>query len=105
MNNSPKIVFSRTLKRADWINTRLVKDGMLGEVWKLKEQSGKDLTILGSGSIVAQLAQAGLIDSFHSSRYTLSKTVHFSGNLCSRTGTRNRFTEGRVAKVEPISNP
>lgn len=64
MNNSPKIVFSRTLNRADWTNTRLVKDDMLGEVRKLKEQSGKDLTILGSGSIVAQLAQAGLIDEY-----------------------------------------
>jgi dihydrofolate reductase len=63
MNSSPKIVFSRTLKRADWPNTRLVKD-MLGEVRKLKQQSGKDLTILGSGSIVAQLAQAGLIDEY-----------------------------------------
>lgn len=64
MNNSPKIVFSRTLNRADWTNTRLVKDDMLGEVRKLKEQSGKDLTILGSGSIVAQLAHAGLIDEY-----------------------------------------
>jgi dihydrofolate reductase len=64
MNNSPKIVFSRTLDRVDWVNTRLVKDDMLGEVRKLKQQSGKDLTILGSGSIVAQLAQAGLIDEY-----------------------------------------
>lgn len=37
---------------------------MLGEVRKLKQQSGQDLTILGSGSIVAQLAQAGLIDEY-----------------------------------------
>jgi dihydrofolate reductase len=64
MNSSPKIVFSRTLKRADWANTLLVKNDMLGEVRKLKQQSGKDLTILGSGSIVAQLAQAGLIDEY-----------------------------------------
>lgn len=64
MNNSPKIVFSRTLKKTDWINTRLVKDDMLGEVRKLKHQPGKGMTILGSGSIVAQLAQAGLIDEY-----------------------------------------
>jgi dihydrofolate reductase len=64
MNSSPKIVFSRTLSKADWANTRLVKDDMLGEVRKLKQQSGKDLTVLGSGSIVAQLAQAGLIDEY-----------------------------------------
>src|SRR5262245_15554081 len=64
MNRSPKIVFSRTLTRADWANTRLVKDDLPGEVRKLKKQSDKGLTILGSGSIVAQLAQAGLIDEY-----------------------------------------
>src|SRR4029453_18883078 len=54
MNISPKIVFSRTLKKADWTNTRLVQNDMLGEVRRLKQQPGKDLTILGSGSLVAQ---------------------------------------------------
>ncbi len=64
MNRAEKIVFSRTLTNADWNNTRLVKDDMLAEVRRLKQGSGKDLTILGSGSIVAQLAQEGLIDGF-----------------------------------------
>jgi dihydrofolate reductase len=64
MNSSPKIVFSRTLKNADWTNTRLVKDDIVPEVRNLKQQPGKDLTILGSGSIVVQLAQAGLIDEY-----------------------------------------
>jgi dihydrofolate reductase len=64
MNGSPKIVFSRTLAKADWSNTRLVKEDMLGEVRKLKKEAGPDLTLLGSGSIVAQLAQAGLIDRY-----------------------------------------
>jgi dihydrofolate reductase len=65
MNSSEKIVFSRTLRTADWNNTRLVKDDMLGEVRRLKQGSGKDLTILGSGSIVSQLAQEGLIDEYN----------------------------------------
>lgn len=64
MNSAEKIVFSRTLKNVDWNNTRLVTDDMLAEVRRLKQGSGKDLTILGSGSIVAQLAQEGLIDEF-----------------------------------------
>ena len=63
MNNSPKIVFSRTLATADWANTRLVRENMLEEVRQLKRR-GSNLTILGSGSIVAQLAQAGLIDEY-----------------------------------------
>jgi dihydrofolate reductase len=65
MNKSEKIVFSRTLQKADWNNTRLVKDDMIAEVRRLKQQSGKDLTVLGSGSIVSQLAEAGLIDEYH----------------------------------------
>ncbi len=62
MNRSEKIVFSRTLDNADWNNTRLVKTDMVAEVRRLKQGSGKDLTVLGSGSIVSQLAQEGLID-------------------------------------------
>ena len=64
MNRSEKIVFSRTLAKADWNNTRLVKDDMIGEVRRLKAGTGKDLAVLGSGSIVAQLAQEGLIDEY-----------------------------------------
>lgn len=64
MNASSKIVFSRTLKQADWNNTRLVKDDLLGEVRKMKQESDKNMTLLGSGSIVSQLAQAGLIDEY-----------------------------------------
>ncbi len=64
MNKSEKIVFSRTLNKADWHNTRLVKDNMLREIRKLKQESGKDMTVLGSGSIVSQLAQERLIDEF-----------------------------------------
>jgi dihydrofolate reductase len=64
MNKSEKIVFSRTLDKADWNNTRLVKTDMVAEVRRLKQASGKDLTVLGSGSIIAQLAQDGLIDEY-----------------------------------------
>jgi dihydrofolate reductase len=64
MNKAEKIVFSRTLDRVDWNNTRLVKNNMLEEVRKLKQGPGKELTVLGSGSIVSQLAQAGLVDEY-----------------------------------------
>lgn len=64
MNSLPKIVFSKTLNEATWNNTRLVKGDLVGEMLRLKEEPGKDMTILGSGSIVAQLAQTGLIDEY-----------------------------------------
>jgi dihydrofolate reductase len=64
MNNMQKFVFSRTLKEATWKNTTLVKGDLAAEVRKLKQASGDDMVILGSGSIVAQLAQEKLIDEF-----------------------------------------
>ena len=64
MNRSEKIVFSRTLQKAEWHNTRIISNNIEAEVKKLKKESGKDLTILGSGSILTQLAAAGLIDTY-----------------------------------------
>jgi dihydrofolate reductase len=64
MNSLSKIVFSRTLDKATWSNTRLVTGDMETEVRKLKAGPGKDMAILGSGSIIAQLTQAGLVDSY-----------------------------------------
>lgn len=64
MNNMPKAVFSRTLDRASWQNTKLVKGDLAAEVRRMKKEPGPDMAILGSGSIVSQLARAGLIDEF-----------------------------------------
>jgi dihydrofolate reductase len=65
MNNMPKIVFSRTLDHASWNNTTLVKGDLVSEVRKMKQASGSGMAILGSGSIVSQLAPEGLIDEYH----------------------------------------
>jgi dihydrofolate reductase len=64
MNSADKIVFSRTLDKAEWNNTRVVRDNISEEIKKLKEESARDSTILGSGSIVTQFAQEGFIDEF-----------------------------------------
>ncbi len=64
MNNSEKIVFSKTLKTASWQNTRIIKDNIVEEIKKLKNTPGKDMTMLGSGSILTQFADAALIDVF-----------------------------------------
>ena len=64
MGKHPKIVFSRTLDDAAWENTKLIKGDLTTEIRKLKNVSDLDLVILGSGSIVSQLAQADLIDEY-----------------------------------------
>jgi dihydrofolate reductase len=64
MNEKPKIVFSKTLDRADWSNTRLVRGDAVAEVRKLKDQPGRDVIIFGSSDLSASLATAGLVDEF-----------------------------------------
>jgi len=64
MNSGPKVVFSRTLEAATWNNTKLLKGDIATEVRKLKEAPGPGLVLMGSGSIVAQLTQARLIDAY-----------------------------------------
>ena len=64
MNKAEKIIFSRTLKKTTWENSRLISDNMIDEVRKLKQTPGNNLTVLGSGSIITQLAGANLIDSY-----------------------------------------
>jgi dihydrofolate reductase len=64
MNRMSKVVFSRTLSEVTWNNTTLVKGDLVEEVRKMKKKAGPDMAILGSGSIVSQLARAELIDEF-----------------------------------------
>ncbi len=62
MNRMPKVVFSRTLKDVSWASTTLVNGDPAAHVRRLKSEPGPGMAILGSGSIVSQLAQQGLID-------------------------------------------
>jgi len=64
MNNMPKVVFSRTLEKASWKNTKPVKGDIAAEVRKMKKEPGPDMAILGSGSIVSQLARDRLVDEY-----------------------------------------
>ena len=62
MNNTDKIVFSKTLEKVEWNNSTLVKGINPEEIKKLKGQAGKDIIIYGSGSIVSQLMKLNLLD-------------------------------------------
>ena len=64
MNKARKYVFSRTLTSADWSHTTLLKGDLADEVRRLKSEPGPDLLIMGSGTVVSQLTEAGLIDAY-----------------------------------------
>jgi dihydrofolate reductase len=62
MNSIPKIVFSTTLDKADWENTRLIKGNVAAAISELKQQPGKDLAVFGSSSLTVSLLEHGLVD-------------------------------------------
>jgi dihydrofolate reductase len=64
LNETPKIVFSRTLKEVTWKNSRLVRELDPREIEAMKKQPGKDIMIFGSGSVVSELTKHGLIDEY-----------------------------------------
>ena len=64
LNNAAKIVFSSTLQKADWQYTEVVRELRKDEILKLKQQPGKNMMIFGSGTIVEQLTNLGLIDEY-----------------------------------------
>jgi dihydrofolate reductase len=64
INEMTKIVFSKTLKKVTWNNSRLIHDNIEAEVRTLKQEKGRDMVIYGSGTIVQQLSHAGLIDEY-----------------------------------------
>ncbi len=72
MNSLPKAVVSRTLKEADWNNTRVLRGGTSDEVTKLKSETDKDILVFGSGALSATLTKAGLFDEL---RIALAPTI------------------------------
>ncbi|MDE3136117.1 MAG: dihydrofolate reductase [Acidobacteriota bacterium] len=64
MNRLPKVVFSRTLARADWANTKLVKGDLVAEVKELKRQGNGNTFVFGSSNLSAELIEHGLFDEY-----------------------------------------
>jgi dihydrofolate reductase len=99
MNSLPKIVVSRTLDKAEWANTRLIKDDVAEELTKLKQQPGKDMAILGSSDLTVSLLQMGLIDEL---RIMVNPVVLGDGKSLFRTaGDRISL---KLLKTRPFSS-
>lgn len=67
LNRSTKYVVSTTLDEVTWQNSILIKDDVVAEITRLKDQPGKNITVLGSGELIQTLVQHDLVD-----RYTLA---------------------------------
>lgn len=62
MNETPKVVVSSSLKKADWGNTRLIGSDTEQEISKLKANTKSDIAVLGSSKLGVDLINWGLID-------------------------------------------
>jgi dihydrofolate reductase len=61
-----KVVFSRTLKTADWGNVTISRgDDLAGDIATLKRETDKDIAILGSAQLANAFLRAGLVEGLH----------------------------------------
>ena len=65
MIETPKIVFTKTLNKSEWINTEIVTGDFRDEITKLKSLDGKDLLVYGGASFDSSLIKEKLIDEFY----------------------------------------
>jgi dihydrofolate reductase len=96
-NNMPKFVVSTTLDEPEWNNTTVIKGNLAEEVSKLKQQTGGDILVNGSGQLVHALMENDLVDEY---RLMVFPVVLGSGKrLFTDTGDAIAL---RLAESQPV---
>jgi dihydrofolate reductase len=108
MNKIPKLVFSRSLKSADWNNSKLVKENASAEISKLKSQGNKDIYVFGSANLSETFINDNLFDEY---RIGIAPVILGSGRPLFREGiyskkltlvsTQQLSTGGVILKYTP----
>ncbi len=96
LNSAPKYVVSSSLKSAAWNNTTVIKQNVVKEVIKLKEQPGREIQIEGSATLVRSLSEADLVDEY---RILVHPVIMGSGKRFFQEGLRPvglRLVEART---------
>lgn len=83
MNKIPKLVFSKTLKSADWNNTTIISENASAEIKKIKEEGGGDLYVFGSANLSETFVNDNLFDEY---RIGISPAILGSGRPLFRQG-------------------
>jgi dihydrofolate reductase len=65
MNDTPRVVFTKTMKKSGWNNVAVAHGELDEEINKLKSQKGKDIIVYGGSTFLSSLIKAGLIDEFN----------------------------------------
>ena len=83
MNKIPKLVFSKTLKTADWNNTTLIRENASAEIKKIKEEGDRDIYVFGSANLSETFVNDNLFDEY---RIGISPVILGSGRPLFRQG-------------------
>jgi dihydrofolate reductase len=112
MNRVPKVVFSRTLRKAEWSNATLVNDGAAEKVAALKRQGDGNTFVFGSGNLSTSLINQDLFDEY---RLIVTPTLLGSGRPLFAQGNRRMrlkllearplSTGGVILRYEPVAKP
>lgn len=98
MNSIPKIVFSKTLKYAEWNNTTIISENVSDEIQKLKEQGGKDIYVFGSANLSETFINDNLFDEY---RIGIAPVILGSGRPLFRKGiASNRLSLISTQRLE-----
>lgn len=87
MNNSPKLVFSRTLKPVDWNNSTLINENASAEISRLKAQGGRDMYLFGSADLSRTFINDDLFDEY---RIGIAPVILGSGRPLFKQGVSSR---------------
>jgi dihydrofolate reductase len=97
LNSSPKYIVSSTLKQAEWSNSTIINDGAVKEITTLKQQSGHNILVFGSATLVESLMEADLIDEY---RLLVHPIVMGSGKRAFKDGiTMTKLKLGETATL------
>jgi len=99
LNETRKLVFSKTLDTASWQNSELERELSVPRILALKREPGKDMLIFGSGSLVSQLSEQGLIDEY---RFVVSPLLLGSGKTL--LGDLSRRIPLSLVAAEPFAS-
>jgi dihydrofolate reductase len=99
VDKATKIVFSTTMKKADWNNTIVINDNIAEEINRLKQQPGKDLVIFGSPGLSHSFMELDLIDEY---QLTLNPVLLGSGKPVYQN-IKNK-TNLKLVKATPLKS-
>src|SRR5215218_5471245 len=103
LNRMHKYVISTTLTEAPWKESTIIRENVVEEIAKLKQQPGKDIIIDGSATLVQSLQGTGLIDEY---RYLVLSYIMGRGRRFFPEGTQEtklRLVESKRLSFETLA--